>query len=102
MSEVSALVLAVLAGALLGALFFGGLWWTVVKCVSSKRPVTLFFGSLSLRTTMAVAGFYFISRGDWRNTLACLVGFLVARVLVTRLTRAPANQRNRIAGGSAA
>jgi len=31
MSDLPALGLAFLAGALLGAVFFGGLWWTVQK-----------------------------------------------------------------------
>jgi F1F0 ATPase subunit 2 len=30
------------AGLLLGAIFFGGLWWTVRKGVSSKRPALWF------------------------------------------------------------
>ena len=43
---------------LLGALFFGGLWWTVRKGVSSTQPALWFFGSLLLRTSIALAGFY--------------------------------------------
>ena len=39
-----------LAGALLGAFFFGGLWWTVQKGVASERPALWFLGSLLLRT----------------------------------------------------
>jgi hypothetical protein len=31
-----------------------------------------------------MAGFYFLSRGDWRNLAASLAGFVLARVLVTR------------------
>jgi F1F0 ATPase subunit 2 len=50
------------AGVLLGAIFFGGLWWTVRKGVSSKRPALCFFGSLLLRTSIALAGFYFVGR----------------------------------------
>jgi F1F0 ATPase subunit 2 len=87
MRETSTFVLALLAGVLLGTIFFGGLWWTIRRGVSSERPATWFFGSLMLRTIIAVAGFYLISRGDWRRLLAGLLGFLVARALVTRLTR---------------
>ena len=36
------LVLAWVAGVVLGAIFFGGLWWTVRKGVSSKRPALWF------------------------------------------------------------
>ena len=86
---VSALVLPLLAGVLLGMFFFGGLWWTIRRGVSSKQPAALFFFSLLLRTGSALAGFYFVARGDWRRVLSCLVGFILARILVTWLTRVP-------------
>jgi F1F0 ATPase subunit 2 len=86
---VSALVLPLLAGVLLGMFFFGGLWWTIRRGVSSKQPAVLFFFSLLLRTGIALAGFYFVARGDWRRVLSCLVGFILARILVTWRTRVP-------------
>ncbi len=86
---VSALVLPLLAGVLLGMFFFGGLWWTIRTGVSSKQPAALFFFSLLLRTGIALAGFYFVARGDWRRVLACLLGFILARILVTWRTRVP-------------
>ena len=48
--------------ALLGAIFFGGLWWTVRKGVASRRPALWFLGSLLLRTSIALAGFYVVAR----------------------------------------
>ena len=88
MNETLILVLALATGVLLGAIFFGGLWWTVQKGVSSKRPALWFFGSLLLRTSIALAGFYFIARGHWERLLVCLLGFVMARHVVMRLTRA--------------
>ena len=94
MSDILALALALLAGALLGAFFFGGLWWTVQKGVTSERPALWFLGSLLLRTSMVLAGFYFVSQGHWSRLVACLLGFLIARVIVVkRLTRAPAKEQ---------
>ena len=61
MNELLTLVLALAAGVLLGAIFFGGLWWTVRKGVSSKQPALWFFGSLLLRMSIALAGFYFVA-----------------------------------------
>jgi F1F0 ATPase subunit 2 len=81
------LVLALVTGVLLGAIFFGGLWWTVRKGFSSERPALWFFGSLLLRTSITLAGFYFIARDDWERLLACLLGFVMARFVVMRLTR---------------
>jgi len=92
MNETLSLVLALGTGVLLGAMFFGGLWWTVQKGVSSKRPALWFFGSLLLRTSIALTGFYFIARGHWERLLVCLLGFVIARFIVTRLTRAAEKQ----------
>ena len=87
MNEPLTLALAWMAGAALGALFFGGLWWTVREAVSSPRPALWFFGSMLARTGAALAGFYFISGSRWERILLCLVGFLMARFAVMRLTR---------------
>jgi F1F0 ATPase subunit 2 len=94
MNEVLLLALALSAGALLGAVFFGGLWWTVRRGVSSQQPALWFFCSLLLRMSAALAGFYFVSNGHWDRLLLCLAGFAMARLVVTRLTRS-AERRNR-------
>jgi F1F0 ATPase subunit 2 len=88
MTDALRLVLALVTGLLLGAIFFGGLWWTVRKGFSSRQPALWFFGSLMLRTSIALAGFYFVGRGHWERLLVSLLGFVVARLFVTRLTRA--------------
>ena len=82
MSEALTLILALLAGGVLGAIFFAGLWWTIQRGVSAKEPAVIFFLSLLLRTGIALTGFYFVARGDWRRLLACLFGFFLARLLV--------------------
>jgi F1F0 ATPase subunit 2 len=87
MTEALSLVLALLTGVLLGAVFFGGLWWTVSRMASSHRPALLLFGSLLLRTSVALGGFYLIGRGHWERLLLCLFGFVMARILITLLTR---------------
>jgi len=92
MNEWLTLALAGLAGLLLSALSFGGLWWTVRLGVVSRRPALLFLGSLLLRTTVVVTGFYFVADGDWRRLLACLAGFVVARSIITRLAGPPHEQ----------
>jgi len=92
MNEALILVWAWAAGGLLGAVFFGGLWWTVRKGVSSRRPALWFFGSLLLRTGIALIGFYLVGDGDWQRLLSCLVGFVMAQLVATRLTR-PTGER---------
>jgi F1F0 ATPase subunit 2 len=93
MSDVPALALALVAGAFLGAFFFGGLWWTVQKGVRSEVPAFWFLGSLLLRTGLILGGFYLAAQGHWSRLVALLFGFLMARfIVVRRLTRAPAEQ----------
>ncbi|HUN98446.1 MAG TPA: ATP synthase subunit I [Bradyrhizobium sp.] len=95
MSETLALTQALAAGLFLGAMFFGGLWWTVRKGISSPLPGLWFLGSMLLRTSLALAGFSYVTAGEWKNLLACLSGFVVARILVMRLTPAPAQSAAR-------
>ena len=87
MNDPGSLVLALVTGVLLGAMFFGGLWWTIQRGVSSTRPALWFFGSLLLRTSIALAGFIAMARGHWERLLLCLLGFILARLIVTRLTQ---------------
>ena len=87
MNETLSLMLAGVAGVFYGVLFFGGLWWTVQKGNTSKWPASWFFGSLLLRASVVLAGFYLIGRGHWERLLLCLLGFFIARLIVTRVTR---------------
>jgi F1F0 ATPase subunit 2 len=95
MNETLTLVLAWMAGGVLGAIFFGGLWWTVRKGVSSRRPALWFLGSALLRMGIALAGFYFVGGGHWERLLVCLLGFVMARLVVTWLTRLSGENQNR-------
>jgi F1F0 ATPase subunit 2 len=90
MSEGLNLILALVVGAALGVVFFGGLWWTVLKGVSSRTPAIWFLASMLVRTGITLVGFYFIARGHWQRLLMCLLGFVIARIVITRLTRIPA------------
>jgi F1F0 ATPase subunit 2 len=92
MNETLRLILALATGVLLGAIFFGGLWWTVQKGISSKWSALWFFGSLLVRTSMVLAGFYFIARGHWQRLIVCLIGFVIARFIVTRITQSAEKQ----------
>jgi F1F0 ATPase subunit 2 len=94
MNNLLFLALALMAGLLLGAIFFGGLWWTVRKGISSKSPALWFLGSILLRMSIVLGGFYFIGRGDWLRLVVCLLGFIIARIIVMRLTRTPIEHSN--------
>jgi F1F0 ATPase subunit 2 len=87
MNDTFRLMLVLAIGVLLGAIFFGGLWWTVQKGISSKWSALWFFGSLLVRTNIVLVGFYFIARVHWQRLIVCLIGFVIARFIVTRLTQ---------------
>ena len=95
MNEPMTLAGDLLAGALLGAFFFGGLWWTIRSSPPSQWSALLFSASLLLRMAVAVTGFYLVSHGDWRKLVACLAGFLLARIAVTRLIHPPVAKNTR-------
>ena len=85
MSELFQIVMVLLAGMLLGAIFFGGLWWTVQKGLSAKQPALWFGASMLLRSAIVLGGFYFVAGADWKRLLLCLFGFILARLIMTRL-----------------
>ncbi len=87
MNDGLGLIFAFVAGMLLGGLFFGGLWWTVRKCVVTPYPARWMLSSAVLRMSITLAGFYFVGAEQFKPLLACLVGFIAVRLLVTGLTR---------------
>jgi F1F0 ATPase subunit 2 len=80
-------VLIFSAGVLLGGFFFGGLCWTVRLGMLSQRPALVFMGSLLLRTSVVLGGFYWLGSADWQLLLLCLLGFISARLLILRLIK---------------
>jgi F1F0 ATPase subunit 2 len=86
MTDVSAITLGLLAGLALGAVFYGGLWWTVLR-LSGKAAGPWLVGSFLLRTLIVLAGFFAVARGPGYGLVACFAGFLAARISVTRFTR---------------
>lgn len=94
MSDPLRLIAAWAAGAALGVVFFGGLWWTVQRAVTAPRPGMLFIGSLLLRMGVVAGGSYLVAGGRWERLLVCGVGIVMARPLVTFWTR-PAREDDR-------
>lgn len=86
MSETLVLILTLLAGMGLGVFFFGGLWWTVHRAVVSPRPGLWFLVSMVVRTSIVLLGFYFIAAGHLARLVLCLLGFVVARLIVTKIS----------------
>ena len=92
MNDILFMGLSFIVGLLLGAVFFGGLWYTVGKFAASPAPGLWFIGSFFIRSAITVLGFYYISIGDWRRLLVCLLGFIVARYAVVYFTKSKDKQ----------
>lgn len=92
--EIVNLMLAFFAGVAIGAAFFGGLWWTVLQGVRTTRPALLFFASFLLRMTFVLIAFYLVGTAHSDRLVSCLLGFVLGRFLVARLTR-PAMTKNK-------
>ncbi|MDO9139300.1 MAG: ATP synthase subunit I [Methylobacter sp.] len=77
-------------GALLGGLYFGGLWLTVRRLTVVKHQALWLLGSLVIRNVLAVAGFFPAVSLGWQYALICLAGFILARFIwVRRITPSP-------------
>lgn len=89
-NDLFAWMLCALGGVALGIFFFGGLWWTVraiTGSAGSPRSALFQLASLLLRTAATLVGFYAIGGGDARRLVACLAGFVLARIFVARRIR---------------
>ena len=87
MNELEGLLLSAATGGVLGEVFYGGLWLTVRKGLTAGRSSLWFAGSLALRHTVVLIGFFVILRGGWHAGVAGLFGFLAARIIVSLIVR---------------
>jgi len=85
--QIFTLAPALAEGALLGVFFFMGLWWTVRNIDTTKHVALWFLGSMLVRTSIVMLGFYFLMGDNWHQLLAGLLGFAIARIIVSRLIR---------------
>jgi F1F0 ATPase subunit 2 len=91
--------MALLAGVVLGTIFFGGLCWTVYRATTSRQPGLWIFISLLLRMGLILTGFYFVGASHWERLLLCLAGFMMARAMVTWLAQPASSARWRVGLG---
>jgi F1F0 ATPase subunit 2 len=84
MNDLVSLMIALVAGMALGAVAFGGLWWTVRRLPTAKSPALLTVGSLVARLGISILGFYLIGAGSWERLLASLAGYILVRQVLIR------------------
>ena len=74
-----------LVGMGLGLLYFGGLWLTIKNMNQVRSPIVLTLGSFILRTGAVFLVLIYIARkGDWFNIFILLIGFIAARIFLSR------------------
>ena len=93
MIEALHLLLAGVAGLVLGAVFFGGLHWTLRHGLQSSRPALWLLVSLLGRMSLLLVGLYLVAAGHWLRLLVALVAVIGARWLILRLTATPVDPR---------
>ncbi len=81
------LIMQCVAGAIIGVLYFGGLWLTLNKLTETRRWGLWLGISFLLRTTIAAASFWFLGAGDWRRIVALATGFTIVRFLSVKQIR---------------
>lgn len=78
---------AAAGGAMLGGIFFGGLWLTVMLRLEARAPWLWFLASMLLRTSVMIAGFVLIAGSSPARLLWCAGGFTATRMLIVRIAR---------------
>jgi F1F0 ATPase subunit 2 len=91
MTPLDALILlpVVAAGTGLGAVFFGGLWWTVNRLLLGRLSTSWLVGSAVARFSLVLAGFLSVAGDHWQRWLAVLAGFIAVRISMSRLLPSP-------------
>ncbi len=80
------LLAGVVAGAALGGLFFGGLWWTARR-LSTSRPGLLLASSYLGRVAVMAVSLVFLASLHPALLFGALAGFIVARTIWVRAAR---------------
>ena len=82
------------AGFLLGCLYLSGLWLTVTWLKHVENPLLLLVVSTSVRLLLLLTAFALVSGFEWKRLIACMAGFVVARLAVSLWPRVQAAQGN--------
>lgn len=81
------LALGTVVGLTCGAVFFGGLRWTLSQLETARRPAVLVFSSFVIRGVVVAGALVAFSGGRLARILAGLVGLLVVRTAMVAVAR---------------
>lgn len=82
------LTLMVPVGAALGAAYLAALWINVRQVTRARHPGVVLAIGTAARITFLLGAFYLVTGGHWQRLVACLLGFLLARLIVMWRLRA--------------
>ncbi len=71
-------------GAILGLVYFGGLWLTVRRVTTGKHQAIVMLGSFIIRNALMVIGFFPVIRQGWQYALICLASIIIVRFILIR------------------
>lgn len=80
------LLLGLFAGVALGLAYFGGLWWTLGRVATWRRPQRALLTSFVVRALLVLPAFVALALHGPASLAAALVGFVAARVALQALT----------------
>jgi len=73
-------VISLVAGLILGLLYFGGLLWTVKRLGKSKHPFVFYLTSFAARLSLVAACVLFVLQVGSMHLLVSIAGFFLARI----------------------
>lgn len=75
------------AGLALGGLYFGALWWSVLKVRGVERKKRFLLVGWAVRSAVLCAGLYAMARVDPQVLLCGAAGLLLSRFAAVRLAK---------------
>lgn len=88
------LILSFGLGIMIGTFYFYALWRTIRRLPKVRRKGLWLVGSFLVRMFAVLAGFYLVMADRWERLLACLLGFVLMRVVFSRRLRPGSKQGN--------
>lgn len=76
-------MLSFIIGVILGIVYFGGLYFTVVNINKAKYPGLLMALSFILRMAVLLGVFFYISKNGYKNMIFALIGVIIVRIMMT-------------------
>ncbi len=80
-------MIPLLVGGFLGAVYFGGLYYSVRKMEKVKHPALLMIASFIIRMGILVGVFYYVSKGGYKDMLFTLLGVVLVRYFIIFKTK---------------